>query len=363
MSQPGQQIRFCASRDGTRIAYATSGAGPPLVWAAFWVHHLKLDWDSPVWRPWLSMLTRRHTLVRYDLRGCGLSDREAVEFSFEKLVEDFEAVIEATGFDQFVLFGMAAGSAIGMTYAVRRPEQVSHLVLYGSQTHGRLTRGASPEQVEEAETRLKVIQLGWPNDTPAFGQFFTSLHMPDASAEQFRSFNDLVRRTTSPADAVALLRTFFQIDVREILSKIHCPTLVLHAREDSIIPFEKGRSVAGLIPGARFVPLESRNHLLLDTEPAWQQLVEAIDDFLPSPPTRPAAGSQFPLDVLTPRECEVLELVAQGLDNGTIGARLGISERTARNHLSTILSKLGIKSRAQAIVQAREAGFGRRTSG
>jgi pimeloyl-ACP methyl ester carboxylesterase len=359
MPQPGQQVRFCTSRDGTRIAYATRGAGPPLVWAANWVHHLELDWNSPVWRPWLSTLARRHTLIRYDWRGCGLSDREHVELSFEKFVEDLEAVIEAAGLGQFVLFGMTAGSAISMTYAVRHPERVSHLVLYASYVRNQLTGSPTPKQMEEAEARLKMMELGWPNDTPAYGQFYTSLHMPDASAEQSRSFADLVRRTTSLPNAVAMLRTFFRIDVREIVPKVRCPTLVLHARGDSIIPFEQGRSAAGLIPGARFVPLESRNHVLLDTEPAWRQFVEALDDFLPAPPIEPVAGSQLRLGELTPREHEVLELVAQGLDNTTIGARLGISERTARNHVSAILDKLGVGTRAQAIVRAREGGFGR----
>ena len=269
MSQPAQQIRFCTSRDGTRIAYATCGAGPPLVWAANLFHHLKFDWDSPVWRPWLSLLTRRHMLVRYDWRGCGLSDREGVEFSFENLVEDFEAVIEAAGLEQFVLFGTAAGTAIGMTYAVRHPERVSHLVLYAGYVRNKLAGSPTPREVEEAQARLKVMELGWPNDTPAYGQFYTSLHMPDASAEQAQSFADLVRRTTSLANALALLQVFYRIDLQEIVPKVRCPTLVLHSRGDSIISFELGRSVAGLIPGARFVPLESRNHVLLDTEPAW----------------------------------------------------------------------------------------------
>ncbi len=358
MSQPAQQIRFCTSRDGTRIAYATSGAGPPLVWVAGWVHHLELDWDGPVWRPWISLLTRRHTLVRYDMRGCGLSDREQFEFSFEKFVEDLEAVIEATGLERFVLVGMAAGSAIGMTYAVTHPERVSHLVLYGARTHGRLAIATTPEQVREVETRLKMMELGWPNDTPAYGQFYASLHMPDASTEQSLSFNDLVRQTTSPANAVALLQVFYRIDVREIVPKVRCPTLVLHSRGNSIIPFEQSRSVAGLIPGARFVPLESRNQVLLDTEPAWQQFVEALDDFLPAP-AKPAGTGDPLLDGLTAREHQVLELVAQGLDNTTIGERLHISERTARNHVSAILSKLGAGTRSQAIVRAREAGFGR----
>ena len=206
------------------------------------------------------------------------------------------------------------------------------------------------------------MELGWPDDTPAYGQFYTTLHMPDASAEQSRSFADLVRRTTSVTNAVAMLQAFYRIDVAANVPKIRCPTLVLHARGDSIIWFEQGRSVAGLIPGARFVPLESRNHVLLDTEPAWQQFVEALDDFLPKAPARPAGLGGSPLDELTTREREVLELVAQGLDNDAIGKQLHISKRTARNHISLILAKLGVKSRAQAIVRGRDAGFGRKTS-
>ena len=295
------------------------------------------------------------------MRGCGLSDREGVEFSFDKLVEDFEAVIESVGLEQFVLFGITAGSAISMTYAVRYPKRVSRLVLYASYVRNKLAGNPTPQQVEEAQARIKMMELGWPNDTPAYGQFYGSLQMPDASAEQTRSFADLFRQTTSPANAVALLQAFYRIDVREIIPKIRCPTLVLHSRGDSIIWFEQGRSVAGLIPGARFVPLESRNHVLLDTEPAWQQFVGALDDFLPAP-AKPAGTGDPLLDALTVREHQVLELVAQGLDNTTIGARLHISERTARNHVSAILAKLGINTRAQAIVRAREAGFGRETT-
>jgi DNA-binding CsgD family transcriptional regulator len=254
---------------------------------------------------------------------------------------------------------MAAGSAVGMTYAVRHPERVSRLVLYASYIRNKLAGNPKPQQVEEAQARLKMMELGWPNDTPAYGQFYGLLHMPDASAEQSQSFADLFRRTTSSANAVALLRTFFAIDLQEIVPKIRCPTLVLHCRADSIIRFEEGRSVAAFIPGARFVPLESRNHVLLDTEPAWQQFVEALDDFLPVP-AQPA-GTENPLfDELTEREHQVLEVVAQGFDNATIGEHLHISERTARNHVSAILAKLGINTRAQAIVRAREAGFGQK---
>ena len=354
MSQPAQQIGFCTSRDGTRIAYATCGAGPPLVWAAGWLHHLELDWDSPVRRHWLSLLTRRHTLIRYDMRGCGLSDREGVEFSFEKFVEDLETVIDATGLDRFVLFGIGVGATTCISYAVRHPERVSCLVLYAGFVRNKLAGSPTPHDVEETQARLKVMELGWPNDTPAYGQFYTSLHMPDASAEQIQSLADLLRRTTSPANAVALLQAIYRIDVGEIVPKVRCPSLVLHSRGNSVVRFEQGRSVAGLIPGARFVPLESRNHILLETEPAWRQFVEAIDEFLPAP-----AGTGDPLlEALTTREREVLELVAQGLDNGSIGTRLHISERTARNHVSAILAKIGINTRARAIVRAREAGFG-----
>ena len=294
-----------------------------------------------------------HSLRHGGAAAC--PDREGVEFSFEKFVEDLEAVIDAAGLDQFVLFGIAVGATTCISYAVRHPERVSRLVLYAGFVRNKLAGSPTPHEVEETQARLKVMELGWPNDTPAYGQFYTSLHMPDASAEQIQSLADLLRRTTSPANAVALLQAIYRIDVREIAPRIRCPTLVIHSRGNSIVPFEQGRSVAGLIPGARFVPLESRNHILLETEPAWRQFVEAIDEFLPAP-----AGSGDPLiDDLTAREREVLELVAQGIDNGAIGARLHISERTARNHVSAILAKLGINTRAQAIVRAREAGFGR----
>jgi pimeloyl-ACP methyl ester carboxylesterase/DNA-binding CsgD family transcriptional regulator len=360
MSHPAEQIRFSTSRDGARIAYAICGAGPPLVHAPHWVHHLKFDWDGPVWRPWLAVLTRRHTLVRYDWRGCGLSDREGVEFDPETYVEDLDAVIETAGVERFALFGMSHGSRTAMTYAVRHPERVSHLVLMGSSPCGRVVRGQSPQQAEEEQTRLKAIELGWTNETPAYGQFFTSLHMPDATAEQFRSYNDLLRLTTSPGNAVALMRSFHRADIREIVPKIRCPALVLHSRRESIIPFDEGRTVAALIPGARFVPLESRNHVLLNTEPAWQQFVAALDDFLPATALKSAATTGLMIDDLTAREHQVLELVAQGLDNEAIGARLKISDKTVRNHVSIILSKLGVNSRVQAVVRAREAGFGNR---
>jgi pimeloyl-ACP methyl ester carboxylesterase/DNA-binding CsgD family transcriptional regulator len=362
MSRPAQQIRFCTSRDGTRIAYAICGSGPPLVFAAHWVHHLKSDWDSPIWRHWLSMLTRRHTLIRYDLRGCGLSDREGVEFSFEKLVEDFEAVINAAGLKSFAFIGMAVGAAIGMAYAVRHHQRISHLVLYGAYVRNRLALTPTREEVEEVQAEIKVIERGWQNENPAYSQFFTSLHIPDATAEQMHAYDDLLRLTTSPANAVSLRRMFSRLDLHEIVQQVRCPTLVLQLRDDSVIPFDEGRADAALIPGARFVPLDTRNFIMLEQDPEWERLIAELADFLPASPLTPAGDEHFSAGGLTAREREVLELIAQGLDNGTIAMQLGISQRTARNYVSVILSKLGVNSRAQAIVRARDAGFGKKPS-
>lgn len=353
MPQPPEQVRFCTSRDGTRIAYAVCGSGPPLVWLGQFVRHLKFDWDSPVWRPWLSFLSARHTLIRYDFRGCGLSDRDGVKFSHERQVEDLEAVIDAAGLKQLILFGMSGGGAKAVSYTARHPKKVSHLLLYGSPICARLADHPTPQQMEEAETRLKAIELGWPNTLPAYGHFYASLQIPDASPELFRSFNELLRNTTSATQIVALLRAYWQVDVRDSLPKIGCPTLVMHAREDSTIPFEQGRRAAALILGARFVPIESRNHILLEGEPAWEQFVKSVEDFLPAP-LAPH------LDQLTAREDQILELVAQGLDYSVIAERLGIAAKTVRNQVSIIFTKLGVTSRAQAIVRARDAGFGRK---
>ncbi|MGA8950547.1 MAG: alpha/beta fold hydrolase [Xanthobacteraceae bacterium] len=327
-----------------------------MVWLGHYVRHLDLDWQSPIWRPWLSFLSRRHTLIRYDFRGCGLSDRDDVEFSLNRHAEDLEAVVEAAGLDRFVLFAMQGGGPKASLFAVNHRHRVTHLILYGVSTRGRLADTPTPQQIEEAKTRLKAIELGWSDNLPAYGQFYLSLQIPNASAEQQRSFNALLRETLSPKQAVALLRSYWEADVRTILPQIECPTLVMHARGDPTIPFEEGRRVAALVPGARFVPLESRNHILLEGEPSWSQFTQAVDEFLPTFRN----GKVDCLAELTPRERDLLEFVAQGSDNKEIATTLNISVKTVRNHLSTIFSKLGASSRAQVIVQARDAGFGRR---
>jgi pimeloyl-ACP methyl ester carboxylesterase/DNA-binding CsgD family transcriptional regulator len=357
MSRPVDQIRFCTSRDGTRIAYGTCGCGPPLIWSPHWVHHLDFDWESPVWQPWLAFLTRRHTLIRYDWRGCGLSDREGVHFSFERHIEDLEAVVDAAKHDSVALIGNGSGGTAGIAFAARHPQKVTHLILNGACARGRLVRAKTAEEREEARTRLKVFEIGWHNESAAYQHFISALHIPDAQSEQVRSYNDLIRLTTTPSNAVDLLRSYWEADVSESLGQVRCPTLVLHSRKDALIPFEEGRLIASLVPDATFVPLETRNHVLLDTEPAWHQFIAAFTDFLPATAAVAATERTF-LDGLTAREQEVLELLAQGLNNVTIAGRLGISEKTVRNQVSTIFSKLGVNSRAQAIVCARDAGFG-----
>jgi pimeloyl-ACP methyl ester carboxylesterase/DNA-binding CsgD family transcriptional regulator len=355
---PSQHIRFCTSRDNVRIAYATCGSGPPLIKALHFGTHLELDWENPVWAPWLDTLARGRTLIRYDPRGCGLSDADVADFSFERHVDDLAAVADACGAERFALFGMTGGGAVSVAYAAQYPERVTALVLHGAFVRGRTARSITPEQKMEAETLLNLIELGWAKDDPAFRQLYSSQFLPEGTAEQFRSFNDLMRRSASPANAARLLRALHGVDVSGLAPRVRCPTLVLHARGDTRVPFEEGRALAAKIPNARFVPLDSRNHLLLQQEPAWRIMLAELEAFLPGVKSRAMKRTDAPFAGLTAREQEVLELVAQGADNRTIGERLGMSDKTVRNNISNILDKLGVPTRAQAIVRARDAGFG-----
>jgi pimeloyl-ACP methyl ester carboxylesterase/DNA-binding CsgD family transcriptional regulator len=346
-----QEIRFCKSADGTGLAFGLSGAGAPVVRAQHWVTHLDWDFRSPVSEPMLTELSARFRLPRYDQRGCGLSDADPADISFEHWIADLEAVVDAAGFDRFALLGPSQGSAIAIAYAARHPERVSHLVLLGGYSRGWNRRG-SPALVERAEALARLIEVGWGTQEATFRQVFTSAFMPGASLEQQRSFNDMMRLRTSAETAARVFRAFGQIDVDEEARRVSCPCLIAHARGDLRVAFEEGRRLAGFIPGARFLPLESDNHVLLKNEPAWKVYLEALDRFLPS-----SGGGEFPK--LTQREREVLELVAQGFDNAQVAARLALSEKTVRNHITRIFDKIEVENRSQAIVAARKAGLGR----
>jgi pimeloyl-ACP methyl ester carboxylesterase/DNA-binding CsgD family transcriptional regulator len=327
--------------------------------AAHYLTHIEFDWTSPVWRHWLTELSHNHTLLRYDERGCGLSDWDAADLSFEGHVRDLEAVVAATGVTRFPLFGSSQGGAIAIAYAVRHPERVSHLVLCGAYVRGRLARAASQRERDEAELMYRMVELGWGKENPAFRQVFAMQFLPEGTPDQHRWFNDLQRLSSSPSIAARLLRVFGNVDICELAPKIACPTLIMHARDDERIPVDQGRQLAALIPGSRFVPLQSRNHILLEDEPAWNKLVATLRAFLPGPV--PAVKGDSPpgaLAPLSPRERQVLELIAAGLENDAIAQRLWLSEKTVRNHVTSIFGKLDVHSRAQAIVHARDAGLG-----
>ena len=277
-----QHIRFCTASDGTGIAFACVGEGPPLVKTANWLNHIEYEWESPIWRHWLRELTRDHKLLRYDERGNGLSDWKVEDLSFEAFVNDLETVVDAAGLDRFDLLGISQGCAVSIAYAIRHPGRVRRMVLVGGYATGWSVRG-DPEEVARREAMITLTKIGWGQDNPAFRQMFTTLYFPGATPEQADWFNELQRVSASPEGAQRLQRVLGKIDVRPLLDKVRVPTLVMHSRGDSVVPFAAGRAMAALIPGARFVGLDSHNHLVLESEPAWEMLVRHLRDFFAGP--------------------------------------------------------------------------------
>ena len=274
-----QTVRFCTAPDGARIAYASMGEGPVLVKAANWLTHLDHDRETFVWRHWLEGLARNRTLIRYDERGCGMSDWDVDSFEFDDWVDDLEMVVDAAGLERFPLLGVSQGSAVAVAFAARHPERVTRLILCGSYARGRLLRASTEEERREAALDLEVARVGWGRDDASFRQMFTSQFLPDGTREQWQEFNALQRLTTSSANAVRFLETFAEIDVVDLAPKVDCPTLVMHSRDDLRVPLSSARDLASLIPDAQLVSLPSRNHILLD-EPAWPIFLAEIDRFL-----------------------------------------------------------------------------------
>lgn len=277
-----QEIRYCTTTDQVRIAYAVSGEGVPIVKAANWMSHLQFDWESPIWRHWIVGLSDIGKLHRYDERGNGMSDWDVKDLSFEAMLADLERIVATTGLERFVLLGVSRGCALSVAYAARHPERVSHLILYGGYAQGWRARGDLGE-IARREAMIMLIREGWGQDNPAFRQMFTSLFVPEATQEQMDWFNELQRKTVSPEIAARLQSELGNLDVSDQLSRVTAPTLVLHARDDAVVSLESGRSLAIGIPDARFVMLESKNHILLSHEPAFGQFIAEVRRFLGQP--------------------------------------------------------------------------------
>ena len=352
----GQRIRYLRTGDGVKLAWAEAGSGPVLVKAANWLTHLEYDWESPVWHHWIRFFAEHFHFVRYDERGCGMTDWNVGDVSFDRWIEDLEAVVEASeARAPFALLGMSQGASVCIAYAVRHPERVSRLILYGSYARG-WGRRDDAEGKREYDAIVELVRLGWGKDNPAFRQIFTSRFIPGGTDEQIGWFNELCRKTSSPAVAAELLVTRGDILVTDMLARVRVPTLVIHARDDVVCPIAEGRLVAAGIPGAQFVELDSRNHVLLEHEPAWERFKEVVLDFTGIADAR---GEDRAFTSLSPRERDVLAAIAEGLSNAEIGERLAISGKTVRNHVSNVFDKIGVWTRAQAIVFARDRGFRR----
>jgi pimeloyl-ACP methyl ester carboxylesterase/DNA-binding SARP family transcriptional activator len=287
------EVKFCRTSDDIRIAYAVVGDGQPLVWAAHWLSHIAFSWESPVWRHWTEVFGKEYSFVHYDERGNGLSDWDVPEFSVDAFVRDLEAVVDTLGLEQFALMGSSKGGPTAAAYAARHPERVSHLILYGTFAQGwRKLKDAA--QAELVEAMITMIRQGWAQDNPAVRQIMTSLFLPDATLEEMGWFNELQRISSSPENAARLLLSIGEFDVLDLLPGITAPTLVLHCRGDAATPFEHGRLIASRIPGAKFVALESGNHVLLPRDPAWANFVSEVHRFLQEgrrTPSRPRSTS------------------------------------------------------------------------
>lgn len=351
-----QRVHFVRTNDRVNLAWAEAGHGPPLVKASNWLTHLEYDWESPVWRHWTQFFAAHFRYLRYDERGNGMSDWEVGDLSFPRWVGDMEAVVDAAAFPRpFVLLGISQGAATALSYAVRHPERVSHLILYGGYALGAKKRGDA-EAAHIYELMQEMAQLGWDKLNPAFRQLFTSRFIPEGSEEQIDWFNALCAKTTRPDIGAQLIAARAEIDVLELLGKVRVPTLVLHASHDEITPVSEGERLARDILGAEFVLLKSRNHVLLEHEPAWQHFKQSVLEFTGQDDPANTTGA-VGLRGLSQRERESLTLLCQGRSNAQIAWELGIAEKTVRNHISHLYEKLGVHSRSEAIVLALKQGL------
>ncbi len=346
-----QRVQFCRAPDGVRIAYAVHGSGPPLLISTCWLSHLQFDWESPVWRHFLTDLGKIATVIRFDERGHGLSDWDVSDHSLEARVGDLEAVADAAGFPRFALMAMAQGGPVAITYAVRHPERVSRLLFYGSYACG--SAGMSDEDREMEDAFDKLIRVGWARPDSTFRRVFTSLMIPDATEEQMRWLDDLQRVSVSASTLAAARIQRLQADAEPSLPSLRLPTLILHSTGDRMNSFEYGRRLASSIEDARLVALDSQNHIVLEDEPAWQVFLDEVRQFL-VPDADLAHAPARVEEVLSVREIDVLRLAAAGHDNEAIATMLHLSVRTVERHLQNIYAKLDLQGRsARAAAVAR----------
>lgn len=352
-----QDIRFARSADGVGIAYAVHGSGPPLLIDGCWLSHLQFDWESPVWRHFLIEMGKIATVIRYDERGHGLSDRGVTDHSLEDRVADLEAVVEDAGLDRFALMAMAQGGPVGIEYAARHPENLTRLVFYGSYPGAHAA--ATPEELELYAAFESLIRVGWARPTSEFRRVFSSMMIPGGTEEQMRWIDDLQQRACDTETAVSSRAQRQVTDSSWRLPELDLATLVIHSRGDQMVEFHHARDLAAGIRGARLVALDSSNHIVLADEPAWQTFLREITDFLE--PDRTPAREAVADDVaalVSPRELDILRLAAAGHDNDAIAAELFLSVRTVERHLQNAYAKLGLSGRT-----ARTAAVARLLSG
>jgi pimeloyl-ACP methyl ester carboxylesterase/DNA-binding CsgD family transcriptional regulator len=347
---PPQDVRFCRSADGTRLAYAVHGAGPPLLLASCWLSHLEFDWQSPVWRHFLLDLGRFATVVRYDERGYGLSDWDVSDYSLDTRIADLEAIADAAGLERFALLGMSQGGPVAISYATRHPDRLSRLVLYGTYA---VAMNRDPDAAELEQTFQQMIKVGFGRKDSTFRRVFTSLMIPGASEEQAGWLDELQAMATCTENAVRSRAARMHVDVAALVPDVALATLVLHARGDRMVDFARGRELAAGIPGARLVTLDSDNHITLADEPAWPVFVDELAAFLAA--DRVAARTpDAAMRALTERELDVLRLIGRGKDNQQVAQQLALSVRTVERHLTSVYTKLGVSGRsARAAAVAR----------
>ena len=355
MKNASQRIRYVRTTDGVQLAWADAGTGPVMIKAANWLTHLEYEWESPVWRHWIRFFSDQFRFIRYDERGCGMTDRNTGDLSLERWVADVEDIVAAADMrEPFSLLGISQGASICVAYAVKHPERVSKLILYGGYARGPFQRD-DPERASFYRAMIDLVRLEWGSDNPTFRQVFTSRFIPGGTEEQLEWYNDICRKTLTAEVAAKLLESRAMLDVTSLLGQVRAPTLVLHGSGDAVVPITEGHILAAGIPGAQFIELDSKNHILLENEPAWARFCDEVLRFMDLKGV--TRGEDPAFATLSPREREVLLLITEGLGNAQIAERLSISEKTVRNHVSNLFDKLGVWTRAQAMVFAIERGF------